>query len=166
MEGRMDEKMDKEVHAQPQAAPPAQVNVNIQQAPHRRRIGKQRSVFAPLLLPLVTFGIYTLVWFYKIYTEADYYCEGRVNVTSGGAVVGLMFVPFFNLVWMIMLAFKTPGLITKMQIADGVPEDQLKHYGHYGWLGFIPLLGGILWVVLVQSAFNQYWERARAAEAA
>ncbi len=135
--------------------------VVIQQPSSKKRIGKNRSVFAPLLLPIITLGIYTFVWIYKVFTEADHYCEGKVNITSGGAAVVFLFIPIFNIVWAIMLWFKTPGLLTKMQMADGVPENKLKHYGHYGWLNFIPILGGILWIILTQSAFNQYWDNVR-----
>ena len=154
-----DQKTNNEQSA-PGTAP--QVNVTVQQAPERRRIGKTRSVFAPLLLPIVTLGIYSLVWLYKLYTEADYYCEGKVNITSGGAAVGFLFIPIFNFFWAISLWFKTPGLITLMQRADGVPENEIKHYGNYGWLMLIPILGQIMWIVLTQSAMNQYWERVRA----
>jgi len=139
------------------------INVTVTQQEHPKRIGKNRSVFAPLLLPIVTFGIYGLVWIYKIFTEADFYCERKVDVTSGGAAVGFLFIPFFNFVWGIMLWFKLPGLLTKMQQADGVPENQLTHYGHYGWLNFLPIIGGILWIIMTQSAFNQYWDKARQA---
>lgn len=55
-----------------------------------------------------------------------------------------------------MLCFKTPGLLTNMQMADGVPEHELRHYGHYGWWCFIPVPGGIVWIILTQSAFNDY----------
>ena len=145
---------------QKSTAAPA-VNVTIQQPAPKKRIGKKRSVFAPLLLPIVTLGIYSLVWLYKLFTEADIYCEGKVDVTSGGAAVGFLFIPGFNIVWEIMLWFKTPGLLTKMQIADGVPEDRLKHYGHYGWLNFFPVVGSIIWIIVTQSAFNTYWDKVR-----
>ncbi len=140
-------------------SPPA--GNNVKQPVQKKRIGKNRSIAAPLLLPLVTFGIYSLVWLYYLYSEADYYIEGKVKITSGGAAVGFLFIPVFNFVWSIILLFKTPGLLTKMQIADGVPESQLKHYGHYGWLNFIPVVGGIIWIILIQSAFNQYWNKVR-----
>jgi len=146
-----------------QATSTPSVNVTIQQPQPTKRIGRKRSVFAPLLLPIVTFGIYTFVWIYKLFTEADFYCERKVDITSGGAAVVFLFIPVFNIIWSIMLWFKIPGLLTKMQIADGVPENEIKHYGHYGWLNFIPLVGNILWIILTQSAFNQYWDKVRQA---
>ncbi|MDA3870842.1 MAG: DUF4234 domain-containing protein [Candidatus Marinimicrobia bacterium] len=136
-------------------------NVSAQQPYPRKRIGKNRSVFAPLLLPFITLGIYFLVWYYKIYSEAEFYCDRKVKTTSGGAAVGFLFIPIFNIIWSIMLLFKTPGLLTKMQIADGVPENKIKHYGHYGWLCLIPIVGSIIWIILIQSAFNTYWDNVR-----
>ena len=58
---------------------------------------------------------------------------------------------------------KTPGPLTKMQIADVTQENRIQNYGHYGWINFIPLIGGIIRIILTQSAFNQYWDRALAA---
>lgn len=161
MQEKMDEKENKGGQADHQITPVPPVNVTVQQQPPKKRIGKKRSVFAPLLLPIVTLGIYYFVWLYKLYTEADYYCEAKVDITSGGAAVGFLFIPVFNVIWGIMLWFKTPGLLTKIQRADGVPEDKTKHYGHYGWFNFIPVLGAIIWIILTQSAFNQYWDRVR-----
>ena len=139
------------------------INVTVQQPQPGKRIGRNRSVFAPLLLPLITFGIYTFVWIYQLFTEADFYCERKVDVTSGGAAVVFLLIPGFNVIWSIMLWFKIPGLITKMQIADGVPESALRKYGHYGWLNFIPIIGSIAWIAMTQSAMNQFWDNARRA---
>jgi hypothetical protein len=159
MPEKIGEKKSDEISTQQPTTPISPVNVIIQLPQPKRRAGKQRSIFAPLLLPIVTLGIYFLVWLYKIYTEADFYCDKKVNITSGAAAVGFLFIPVFQVIWSIMLWFKTPGLLTKMQIADGIPENQIKHYGHYGWLNFIPIIGTIFWIVLIQSAFNQYWAK-------
>ena len=137
------------------------LNITTQQPAQKRRIGKKRSVIATILLSIITLGIYYLVWLYNIFTEADLYCEGRVDITSGAAAVGFLFIPLFNVIWAIMLWYKTPGLLTKMQEADGVAENRIKHYGYYGWLYPIPVVGVILWIFMVQSAFNQYWDRVR-----
>ncbi|MEA1986333.1 MAG: DUF4234 domain-containing protein [Candidatus Marinimicrobia bacterium] len=127
----------------------------------KRIVGKNRSVFAPLLLPIITIGIYSFVWLYKIYDEASLYINRKVDSTSGGAAIGFLFIPIFGIIWSIMLIFKTPGLLTKMQLADGVPANEVKHYGHYGWLCLIPIVGGIIYIILVQSAFNKYWDSVR-----
>lgn len=137
------------------------VNIIVQHPEHKRRIGKNRNVLMPLLLPFLTFGIYNLVWLYKLFSEADFYCERKVNIDSAAVVIILLFIPIVNMIWGIMLWFKTPGLITKMQIADGIPENEIKHYGHYGWWNLLPFIGNIIWIVLTQSAFNHYWDNVR-----
>lgn len=161
MQKKVNEKEKSEISSEQPITPMKTNSMNVQHSSPTKRIGKNRSVFAPLLLPIITFGIYTFVWLYNVYSEADFYCERKVEVTSGGAAVGFLFIPVFNFIWVIMLWFKTPGLLTKMQIADGVPQNQIKNYSNYGWLNFIPILGGILWVILTQSAFNQYWDNVR-----
>jgi hypothetical protein len=126
-------------------------------------VGKHRNPCAPLFLPLVTFGVYGLVWLYKLYSEASLYAKKRngTSITSGGAVVGFLFIPIFNIVWAIMLWFKTPGLVTQMRQADGVPDNRRGSTGSLGFLMLIPVLGGILWTILTQNAMNAFWKEAR-----
>ena len=52
-------------------------------------LGKQRNPCAPLFLPLITLGIYNLVWIYKLFNEARLYANHRngTKITSGGAAV-------------------------------------------------------------------------------
>lgn len=121
--------------------------------------GKIRSPAAPLFLPIITLGIYSFVWTFKLYREARDYVSGRngISTTSPGLAIGLLFVPGLNIIWAIMLFFKTPGLVTKMKLADGAPRNLAGSAGAIGWLGFIPLLGNIMWVILTQSAMNNFW---------
>jgi|GEM_PF-1469650 len=127
-------------------------------------LGKHRNPVVPILLSLITFGIYGLVWLFKLYKEASLYANNRngASVTSGGAAVGFLFIPVFNIVWSIMLWFKTPGLVTKMRQADGVPADQRGKTASLGFLMLIPVLGGILWIILTQNAMNSFWKEAKA----
>jgi len=144
---------DETVTASPAPNQPASIN---------HRTGKNRSIYAPLLLPIVTFGIYSLVWLYKIYSEAEFYIDRKVETTSGGAAVGFLFIPVFNIVWVIMLWFKTPGLLTKLELADGVPQDKVTNYSQYGWLLLLPVVGSIIWIILIQNGFNKHWDGVRA----
>jgi len=122
--------------------------------------GKHRNPCAPLFLPVITCGIYSLVWIYKLFDEARLYANKRngAKITSGGAAVGFLFIPVFNMVWAIMLCFKLPGLVTRMRQADGLPADQRGSTGALGFLMVIPIIGGILWIVLTQNAINSFWK--------
>lgn len=58
---------------------------------------KQRNIFAVLLLPLITFGIYGLVWLVKTKNEMN-------NLGATIPTAWLLIVPFVNLYWMWMYA--------------------------------------------------------------
>ena len=136
--------------------------VSISDPSQQTFVGKRRNPCAPLFLPLITLGIYTLVWIYKLFNEARLYANKRnkTKITSGGAAVGFLFIPVFNIVWGIMLSFKIPGLVTRMRQADGVHADQRGSTGALGFLMLIPIIGGILWVILTQKAINSFWKEA------
>jgi len=127
-----------------------------------QQLGKIRNPAAAFFLSLITFGIYGLVWLYKIFDEARTYVKNRngVSVTPPGLIIGLMFIPIFNIVWGLMVGFKAPGLVGKMRRADGVPAHLAGSSGSLGLLLFIPVIGGILWITLTQSAINQFWRDA------
>lgn len=126
-------------------------------------LGKQRNPIVVILLALVTLGIYGFVWNFCLYNEACVYARNRngTRITSGGAAIGFMFVPLFNIIWMFMLWFKTPGLVTRMRQADGVPADQRGSTGALGFFMLIPLLGPIMWTILTQMAINGFWREAQ-----
>jgi hypothetical protein len=126
-------------------------------------LGRQRNPGVVILLMIVTLGIYQLVWFYQLFSEARAYVAGRngVKVTSGGAAIGFLFIPLFGGIWAIMLMFKTPGLVTRMREADGVPEHLRGSTGLLGLLVFLPLLGAILWIIFTQGAINSFWRDAQ-----
>jgi hypothetical protein len=54
---------------------------------------KHRSIAAPLLLPLVTFGIYALVWHVKTKNEMN-------RFGSSIPTAWLLIVPILNIVWL------------------------------------------------------------------
>jgi hypothetical protein len=54
---------------------------------------KRRSPAAPLLLPFVTFGIYSLVWFVKTKNEINLAVRDKVPTAW------LLIVPFVNIWW-------------------------------------------------------------------
>jgi hypothetical protein len=56
---------------------------------------KLRSPAAPLLLPFVTFGIYTLVWYVKTKNEMN-----QSNTQTQIPTAWLIIVPFVNIWWL------------------------------------------------------------------
>ncbi len=117
-------------------------------------VGKIRHPLAPFGLGLVTCGIYNYVWIYKTLSEMRRHTP-NVEMTSGGAAVGLMFVPLFNIFWIIYLMFRVPYCLGKMQSACGINTDRTS--GALGFIILVPFIGGILWYALIQSALNKHW---------
>ncbi len=130
-------------------------------------LGKERNWFLVILLDLVTLGIYGLVYIYSVFEEAKRFATAKnptVAVTSGGAAVGFMFIPFFDVVWAIMLNFKYPGLVTKLNQVTG------RDSKGWAWLGLLslvlPFLGGLAVLIIVQTKMNEVWREQRAPIAA
>lgn len=129
-------------------------------------IGTERQWPIVVLLTLVTFGIYGLVYTYKVFEEAKRYglaVNPIIPVTSGGAAIGFLFIPFFNLVWGVMLWFKVPGLVTKLNQIQGRPS---SNWGFLGFLHLVPVLGQLIILIIIQPQFNAIWREQRAAQAA
>jgi len=122
----------------------------------QKQLGKVRFVFTPILLGLITFGIYTLVWLYKIHNEMFNY-TGDKSINPGKAI-GLLFIPVFNIFWGIYLMFYVPGLIKNMELDDNIAISEQTNAGLIGVIGVIPLVN-ILWPPLVQNALNRHWRR-------
>ena len=76
-------------------------------------LGKDRSPASVLGLSIITFGIYYLVWYYKINNEIRRH-DPTIKVKPGWAVVALFF-PIFNLV----SGYSTAARIRQMQLDEG-----------------------------------------------
>lgn len=113
--------------------------------------GKHRNpVLVWLVWPLITLGIYHLVWWYKINHEAEK-LDARIRVSPGVAVLalfpgGVIIVPPFVSIW------RTGGRIRAMQVASGMTPT------------CSPLIGLVLAFVLglyslyYQVELNHIWE--------
>lgn len=128
----------------------------------RVQLGKTRFVLTPLLLGIVTLGIYNLVWLYKIHDELLNH-TGDKSINPGKAI-GFLFIPVFNFFWSIYLVFHVPGLIKNMEMDDGVPMSEQTNAGMIGVTGIIPVVN-LMWSALVQRALNRHWRRLAPAEA-
>jgi len=108
--------------------------------------GKIRSPAAVIIFSIITFGIYFLVWTYKVFQELKDHSGDGV-----GGLVGLLigfFVGFVN--W-----FLLPAEIGAMYRKAG---ETPPVSGMTGFWNLIPLVGVIIWIVKVQGALNRRWE--------
>ncbi len=95
---------------------------------------KHRSPAAPLLLPFITFGIYSIVWFVKTKNEMN---------RSGESIptAWLLIVPIANIYWLWKYAVGV----------QGVSKDGMSRHAAF-WLLF---LLSIIGAAVVQSQFNK-----------
>jgi hypothetical protein len=98
------------VHAQQQAPAAAGSGYNM----------KRRNVVAVWLgLPIITFGIYGIVWFYKVHAELFAY-DRRTGDAATNALLSLIF-GFITLgIWPLIVYIKLAGRIAQAQRAAGL----------------------------------------------
>ena len=95
---------------------------------------------------LITFGIYMLVWFYKINSEIKEH-DSEQRFSPGLATVGL-FIPIANFVAL----YNTANRIKTMQKADGL-QDLISPGAALVWA----ILFFIGYPIVVQGALNSHW---------
>jgi Domain of unknown function (DUF4234) len=110
-------------------------------------LGKVRSPVTVILLSIITLGIYAHVWTYKTFQEMrDYSGEGVGGVV--GLVIGFLF-------YGIVIWFVAPSEVGNLHERAG-QEKRVQGTTGFWWL--LPIIGGIIWVVKVQNALNEFWE--------
>ncbi len=126
----------------PQSPPPPPVPVT------RGEPGNVRNPVAVILLSIVTIGIYALYWEYASFKELRAY-----NGEGIGGGLGLLFAILLGIV----NAFLLPHEIGQMYERSGraAPVSALTGF----WV-FLPIVGGIIWVVKSQGRMNDFWETA------
>ncbi|OHV35956.1 hypothetical protein BCD49_20260 [Pseudofrankia sp. EUN1h] len=140
--------------ATPQWAPPQSPGPDTSAGAGWGVLGKHRNPVAVWLgLPLITLGIYGLVWIYKTNRELSQY-DRRINVNPAMSVLACTFgaillVPPFVAVW--RLCTRT----AQAQRAAGVPEVSTGLAFLLFLLGFGPLF--------LQLEINKIWSRYPAA---
>jgi hypothetical protein len=114
------------------------------------RVGKTRNIFLVWLVwPLITLGIYHLVWYYKVNREAREFDE-RIDVRPGMAVVAIalgwiLIVPPF------VSVYNTGERIARMQRAAGMQPTCNP------WIGLILVFVLSLHPLYYQQEMNRVW---------
>jgi hypothetical protein len=113
-------------------------------------VGQVRSPVAVIVFSIITFGIYTLYWYYVVFQDL----KDRTGDGVGG-LVGLI----LGLCISIVNLFLLPAEVGNMYAKEGLEKPVT---GLTGFWNFIPLIGFIIWVVKVQGAMNRRWEASGA----
>ncbi|HZV12573.1 MAG TPA: DUF4234 domain-containing protein [Candidatus Kapabacteria bacterium] len=97
---------------------------------------KYRNPIAVFFLPMITFGIYSIVWYVK--TKEEMRAEGADIPTAW-----FLLIPFVNIYWMI-------------QYCKGV--EKTSNGKNNTWIAFLLLfLTGCIGMAIIQTWFNDQW---------
>ncbi|QFG20642.1 DUF4234 domain-containing protein [Actinomadura sp. WMMB 499] len=97
---------------------------------------RRNPVGAWLGLPIITFGIYGLVWFYKVHNELYRY-DRRVGDSALNALLSMLFGFITFGIWPLVMWIKLGGRIRQAQRAAGLPASCSTGVGFLlGIIGF------------------------------
>ncbi|MEO8694280.1 MAG: DUF4234 domain-containing protein [Acidimicrobiales bacterium] len=119
---------------------------------HARRVGKTRNPWGVWLLGIITLGIYTCYWYYKVNEETREYSPAVV-VQPGIALLAYLFGGFTCLIATIVTIVNTGGRISQCQ---QMTPTRARCSGGLGLL-FVLLAG--THVVYYQSQLNKVWDQ-------
>lgn len=123
-------------------------------APGGAPLGKVRGTGVCIVLAIVTFGIYSLYWYFKTHEEMKQH-SGQ-GVGGGVALILALFVGF---VMPYLTASEVGGLYKRR--GQEPPVSGLT--GLWYFPGMFILVGPIVWFVKTNGALNRYWESLGAA---
>jgi hypothetical protein len=117
-------------------------------------LGRTRGTGKCILLAIVTFGIYPIVWYYKVHDELK---QHRGSGLGGGlALVLAIFVG-------IAMPYVTASEVGDAYAERGLPKPVSGLTGLWYFPGSLLLVGPIVWFVKTNGAINEYWRSLGAA---
>ncbi|MCW2858015.1 MAG: hypothetical protein JWR52_3630 [Marmoricola sp.] len=116
--------------------------------------GKVRSTGLCILLAIVTLGIYTWVWYFKVHSEMK-----RHTGSGIGGGVALLFLVGGLIIGItgLVLPFLTSGEVGSMQERAGRQKTVSGVTGLWYFPGIFIIIGPIIWFVKTNGALNEYW---------
>lgn len=129
-----------------------------QQAPVAVGVGanmkRRNPVGAWLGLPLITFGIYGLVWFFKVHNELHEY-DRRIGNAAVNALLSMLFGAITFGIWPLIMWVKLGGRIAQAQRAAGL---QPSCSGGIGFLLGIIGFGVLYYQIQLNKVVDRYGE--------
>ncbi|MEU6083765.1 DUF4234 domain-containing protein [Streptomyces sp. NPDC047108] len=115
------------------------------------RVGKYRNIFLVWLIwPLITLGIYHLVWYYKVNREARDF-DQRIEVEPAVSVIAIT-LGWFLIIPPFISVYNTGQRIARMQRAAGMESSCNP------WIGLILMIVAGLHPLYYQYELNRIWE--------
>ena len=119
--------------------------------------GKIREPALVILFAILTLGLYTFYWLWVTLDDLRMWRGGQ---GWSGAMLLISFVPFVGVIVMAVY-FLIPAYLRELYVREGIAPPVS---GPMGLLLLIPLLGLIIWFVMVQNALNRFWRLKGAGE--
>ena len=119
---------------------------------NKKPVGKIRNPWIVILLQIVTLGIYGIIWQYSIFEELR---NWRGQGWSG--VIYIIFLIFLGIA-LIAVPWLIPAYVGRMYEEDGKAKPIT---GLTGFWVFLPIIGGIVWIVKVQNNLNAFWQEKK-----
>ncbi|MCW2795493.1 DUF4234 domain-containing protein [Nocardioides sp.] len=110
--------------------------------------GQIRSTGMCILLAIVTFGIYSLFWYYKTHEEMKRYS----GVGLGGAVALII-----TIVVGIVTPFITSAEVGGLYERAGKPKPVSGSTGLWYFPGAFIIVGPLVWFIKTNGALNDFW---------
>lgn len=113
---------------------------------------RRNPVGAWLGLPLITFGIYGLVWFFKVHDELHQY-DRRIDNAATNALLSMLFGAITLGIWPLIMYVKLGGRIAQAQRAAGL---QPSCSGGIGFLLGIFGFGVLYYQIQLNKVVDRY----------
>lgn len=111
--------------------------------------GKIRGTGMCILLAIVTFGIYSIVWFYQTHNEMKRH-SGQ-GIGGGLALVLALFIS-------IVMPYLTSGEVGGLYERAGHAKPVSATTGLWYFPGMLIVVGPLVWFIKTNGALNEYWK--------
>jgi hypothetical protein len=111
-------------------------------------VGKIRGTGACIGLTIVTLGIYSIYWYYKVHAEMKEHSRDGL-----GGLVALLLAIFIGIV----MPYITSAEVGDLYERRGQDKPVSAATGLWSFPGVFILVGPIVWFVKTNAALNSYW---------
>lgn len=115
----------------------------------RAPVGRIRGTGACIALSVITLGIYSIVWFYKVHSEMKSHTAGA-GLGGGLAAVLAVFLGF-------VMPFVTSSEVGSMYRRAAMTAPVSGATGLWYMPGAFIVIGPLVWFVKTNAAINSYW---------
>jgi hypothetical protein len=112
------------------------------------QVGKIRGTGVCILLMFITFGVYSIVWYYQTHTEMKRHTGQGIG--GGIALILALFVGF-------VMPYLTSSEVGDVYERAGQKKPVSGATGLWYFPGILILVGPLVWFIKTNGALNAYW---------